>query len=360
MSTIVCLKEKNTVVLGTDSRFMKHDFSGVASDAEQKIFGIAPETFIAPSGRKMACDFQHAKARELAEDMGTADIETIGAALKRESLPVLRRLIKALRSIPEERARQAISGESLLHGCVLVGRNAAGQLGFVAHLYRVQGGKVACEVDAHFEDNRKIFFTSGVPPENVMGLVGRLKEDLKIWTDRPVSAVQRILAEIKRSTVESGGLDQVVCLDRRGARWISRPPKAAIAPVDNLGSATINAAILLTAPSIDVASGSTRLQLDGTNYLLITDTVTTTSQVQVKPGSLIVTSTSSVAAAGALLDAGGQGILRAKDSGGNTVDIYGTNSGTANAGAATLPANPVGFLEIKINGTARKIPYYAN
>lgn len=33
---------------------------------------------------------------------------------------------------------------------------------------------------------------------------------------------------------------------------------------------------------------------------------------------------------------------------------------SASAGAATLPANPVGFLDVAINGTVRKIPYYAS
>jgi len=31
----------------------------------------------------------------------------------------------------------------------------------------------------------------------------------------------------------------------------------------------------------------------------------------------------------------------------------------ASAGAATLPANPVGFWCVLINGTPQKIPYYA-
>ena len=35
MSTICVLKDKDTVVLGTDSRFMRHDFAGIASDAER-------------------------------------------------------------------------------------------------------------------------------------------------------------------------------------------------------------------------------------------------------------------------------------------------------------------------------------
>lgn len=36
-----------------------------------------------------------------------------------------------------------------------------------------------------------------------------------------------------------------------------------------------------------------------------------------------------------------------------------TTANTATAGAETLPANPVGFLVVSINGTSRKIPYYA-
>lgn len=38
----------------------------------------------------------------------------------------------------------------------------------------------------------------------------------------------------------------------------------------------------------------------------------------------------------------------------------GGTSATATAGAATLPANPVGFLVVTINGVAVKVPYYAS
>lgn len=38
--------------------------------------------------------------------------------------------------------------------------------------------------------------------------------------------------------------------------------------------------------------------------------------------------------------------------------MTGTNRTTANAGAATLPANPVGFFDFVFNGTTYKIPYY--
>jgi hypothetical protein len=42
MSIIVVLKEANTLFLATDSRMMAHNYSGVASDAQQKLFEIAP------------------------------------------------------------------------------------------------------------------------------------------------------------------------------------------------------------------------------------------------------------------------------------------------------------------------------
>src|ERR1035437_6430994 len=86
MSSVVVVKEKDTLTLASDSRFMSGDFSSIVSDATQKIFEIAPETFIACSGRTMTCDFQHERARELAKELGTTDIEAIGEALKRESL----------------------------------------------------------------------------------------------------------------------------------------------------------------------------------------------------------------------------------------------------------------------------------
>lgn len=35
-----------------------------------------------------------------------------------------------------------------------------------------------------------------------------------------------------------------------------------------------------------------------------------------------------------------------------------TTSATATAGAATLPANPAGFLTVNIGGTNFKVPYY--
>jgi hypothetical protein len=255
MSTIVVLKEADTLFLGTDSRYMAHDFSGIASDAEQKIFPIAPDTFIAVSGRKVISEFQAARARELAVELGTSDIQAIGAALERESLPCLAALVERLREEPDEMTRQHVSGESLLHGCTLVGRTAGGQLGYVHQTYRVQAdGTIGCAVEPYFEAPRKITATSGGSAHQLAALASRFAQNTATWTDPPERVAVRFLAEIKRSTPTVGGPDQMVCLDKNGSHWISRPPLAAVPLVGDLLTATITAAISIMSPTISGGS----------------------------------------------------------------------------------------------------------
>jgi hypothetical protein len=57
------------------------------------------------------------------------------------------------------------------------------------------------------------------------------------------------------------------------------------------------------------------------------------------------------------VDTGGNVDLQ---SGGTVLFQASLSSATATAGAAALPANPVGFLTVQIGGTIRKIPYYAS
>lgn len=60
---------------------------------------------------------------------------------------------------------------------------------------------------------------------------------------------------------------------------------------------------------------------------------------------------------GVMLQVGGTDVLGSDENG--ELYVYGNTNGAATGGAATLPANPVGFLIVNIGGTARKIPYYA-
>jgi hypothetical protein len=50
--------------------------------------------------------------------------------------------------------------------------------------------------------------------------------------------------------------------------------------------------------------------------------------------------------------------IKLSAAGTGVVDLGTTSATTATAGAQTLPANPAGFLNLKLNGTAIKVPYY--
>ena len=87
MSSIVVLKESDSVVLGTDSRYVTADRRCIVSDSVEKIQEIALETFLATSGYSPVCDFQNAKACELGQS--TQDIRTLSVALAQASKPIL-------------------------------------------------------------------------------------------------------------------------------------------------------------------------------------------------------------------------------------------------------------------------------
>jgi hypothetical protein len=251
MSTLALVKESGTLILGTDSRFMKLDFSGPASDAEQKIHEVAPGAFIATSGRKRACDFQTQKARELATQLGTSDIRVIAAVLARESFHMLTALVEDMGALQhiEPGIADAVAGRALLHGCILAGRTADGQLGFVSHAYSFQAGQVICASEEYFGDARKIVFSTPVP---VNGSTFAFIQDPALWTDPAEAVVRRILREARESTVVSGGPDQVVQLNSDGSyRWMSPPPTPAVPLAGDMLAATINALVSLNSPTVN-------------------------------------------------------------------------------------------------------------
>lgn len=225
MSTIVCLKEKRSLVLGTDSRQMQPDLSGVKTDVLQKIHEIAPSTFVATSGYERVCGFQERRAPELAEELGTTDIRAIAERLQQESIPRVRDLGEVLSGLQHvhEHIRAYVSGESLIHGTALVGWTADRRLGWVIQSYRLRDGKVEAQSGEYFGDRRAIYIS--------MGDMGRqhLAQDRLLFTGRPVWVVQRILATVKRECPLVGGLDQIVRLDDNGAHWISAPVQREVA-----------------------------------------------------------------------------------------------------------------------------------
>jgi hypothetical protein len=274
MSVITVFKEANTLIFSTDSRMMKHDYSGVDSDTQQKIFNLAPETFIATSGRKIASEFQIARARELAVKLGT-DIQAIGAALERDSFSILSVLLERLRQENDETTRQAVSGQILLHGCTLVGWSC-GKLGFVTHSYFVQAsGAIKCISESYFDGARKVTCMSGTPAHILAGIAAKFMYTPATWTDPLQQVSMRFLETVKRFTPDTiGGPWQVVRLDSAGTHWISEAPASRGAESDARAAGTCSASILLTAPAIDITTGGVRIQMDATNHLKISNSST--------------------------------------------------------------------------------------
>lgn len=264
MSIIVVFKEADTLIFSTDSRMMKHDYSGVSCDTQQKIFPLATGTFIATSGRKMASEFQVARARELAVELNSTDIQEIAAALERESLPCLMTLVERLRQEPDETTRQAVAGDTMLHGCTLVGRSAAGKLGYVTHSYWVQAnGTIKCTTEAYFEAPRKVAAISGTPARLMTEIASRFMYDMATWTDPLEEVSMRFLEAVKSATPTIGGPWQVVRLDAGGAHWISQPPAADPSPQTAAG--TCSATVSFTSPIITVSGAGWTINLDTTN-----------------------------------------------------------------------------------------------
>jgi hypothetical protein len=100
MSIVTVFKEADVLILSSDSRAMVLDNSTVDSDTEQKIFAIAPGTFIATSGRTGVGEFQLERARKIAADLNTTDIQVIARELARASVPALKMLLERLRKSP--------------------------------------------------------------------------------------------------------------------------------------------------------------------------------------------------------------------------------------------------------------------
>jgi hypothetical protein len=260
MSIVTVFKDSDTLIFSTDSRMMKGNYSGVDCDTQQKIFQVGPGTFIATSGRKMASEFQVARARELAVELGTTDIQAIGAAVEKETLSFLPVLVKRLSQEPDETTRQAVAGNIMLHGCMLVGRDSGGKLGYVRHEYRVQAdGTISCETETYFDAPRKVTCIAGTPAALMAKIANKFMWDAATWRD-PLEAVSlRWLELVKAATPEIGGSWQVVRLDTAGAHWISQPP--VVDDASQTAAGTCNATVSFTAPIIKVTAGSLVIDL---------------------------------------------------------------------------------------------------
>jgi hypothetical protein len=267
MSAIVVIKESDTVVLGTDSRYVTPDKRGIVSDAVEKIQEIAVEAFLATSGYALVCDFQNAKAREVGES--TQDIRTLSGILAEASKPILEEAAAALAQNVHLHPTIAnvLAGKTVLHGAVLVGRSC-GDLGYILMESRCAGGRIETQSQEYFGAQRKISITSATDSDHL----ACLRNDWRLFSDPPISVVSAALDALKKASSLIGGPTQIVRLDINGSRWISRLPAAIRQATCPKSIGTITAAISMTSPTLVITGSGFRLNVDSSNAMLLTAT----------------------------------------------------------------------------------------
>jgi hypothetical protein len=223
MSIVAVFKEADTLIFSTDSRAMVLDNSAVASDVEQKIFAIAPNTFFAASGRTGAGECQLERARKIAADLKTTDIQVIAREVARVSIPVLDILLDRLRKETDETSRKVVSGADIIQGFTLVGRSAR-KLGYVKCLFKAQAdGTIKCTTEAYFEAKRKLTAQAGTPIEIFRKIATEFANEPSNWTGPMDRASMRFLEAAKRETHSIGGPWQIVSMDSTGTHLVSMP-----------------------------------------------------------------------------------------------------------------------------------------
>jgi hypothetical protein len=286
MSIIIGLKDRDTVVLGTDSRYMNAECTEVHSDSVPKIYPIADIGFLAANGYKLACDFQQTRASEIARELGTRDIETIAEALARESMPVMQQLVASLHaaisSAPGRYARmcEVVRGEALLHVATLIGHDSKGAAGYLTLSFRVVMGQIAHEKVAYFGRARQVQFSAAdaVGDSSLARMLQNLGNDRRARDWAPVAAVRAILRDAKSKSAMLGGPSQIAIVDAEGARFMERLPGQDGALPECLGSLTCQFTGTATfqngttGPLVQITSAGIVIQHDASNYIQVTGT----------------------------------------------------------------------------------------
>lgn len=275
MSTMICIKEGDTIVLGTDSRFMLSDFSAISNDAVQKLFEIAPGAFLATCGWSFSSDFLAQKDPELVQELNSRDIRILAAALDQASRPCLQGVLNALSTLPpNDVITETLSGRRPIQGFILAGLSD-GKLGFINNQYYFRDGQVVLNASEYF-DRPRCIQTLDTPASK------QIQQDPTTWTDNPVRVMLKILRMQKRASPLIGGPSQVALIDSSGGRWVNRPPAAAMSATQP-ACATITASVSMTAPDLTVTNASFVAKMNPTDGFKITGnnlTVLLNNQVQ--------------------------------------------------------------------------------
>lgn len=266
MSLLITGKLGNRVILATDSRIVDNAGGQIQTDAEIKIHEIVPGVFLGTGGIQDVCNWQAAKAPEVAAALGTSDIRMISDALDEALLP---RLAQLLQDLWAAGAVDRLRGDKPLHGYSLVGLSD-GVPGFQNRIFWSKNGQI---------QSRRVMSTPGDDLQ-VWGTTCNLIQggigNPLLWADGLTVGVERVYAEVVRRYPRAGGPMQAVEIESGGSRWLHRLPE----PSDNSRAeprAELCSDLIFDEAyggPLELMNGNLKVRIDSTDMVKVSNTST--------------------------------------------------------------------------------------
>jgi hypothetical protein len=226
MSILIGLRFNGDVILTTDSRVVDNAQKSIASDAQTKIFEVAPGVFYGWSGCGRFALPQARIARTISEVMRPQSLRAFADALDEASHPLMEELIKDLRERRDQSPiyEAQLAGREPFHAYVLATKGAAGP-GFIAREFLLVNGQITHkETDSFQVPLEQVFLMYTTRGE----LVAPLALRTGAWIGGAIKGVERLVSRLRQMEPLVGGPCQMVCISKFGARWIHRPSSASV------------------------------------------------------------------------------------------------------------------------------------
>ena len=193
MSTLVGLKLNNTVVLATDSLTYTYGRPNrIISDAQQKIFEVAPDVFYGWSGSTSVAMEQLSIARALARTAQPTNIRKFAEQLNAASTSQL--LAESNRALTEP-FHPARSGELPFQIYILAGVSE-GVPGFVVCEFSNRNGGIWYEFQSTFKSRSDRLATYITGDKSLVGLMN----NPFTWVDGLITVGERFVDHLRRVT----------------------------------------------------------------------------------------------------------------------------------------------------------------
>jgi hypothetical protein len=264
MSVLIGIKLGDVAVLATDSRVVGNA-GNITSDAEQKIFEVAPGTFYGWSGYGFLARPQAQIARELGKTADMTNLRSFADQLDKASQPRVEQLLLTLAEMRHiNRAYgAALSGTEPFHAYVLCGVSD-GCPGFLSREFWNVNGRVEYRETYSFKE----------PVFSMYATRGELLVDLAMspgrWLNGPIPVAEMFVEHLRTHVPLVGGPTQLAVVDASGGRWVHRPCAVEASAATEMCHAAIAAGVTLNASQVNAGT------FNGLQLVLNLSGVTTT------------------------------------------------------------------------------------